>query len=306
MQTPLNLNEQHLWGGKRLQPFPDNSQTNDGDIEQTTIVGPGQQDPGIRPSFQPGFIASSSDNLFHPVVGGPSSHAYHLPDIPLHSYPHYHPPRPLPHPSSSYNNPTFSVPSPLSHPLPINLPFNQFGPLPLIPPCPCFLSQPVYDQFPPHSTAYIQPQVTGCNHCPSVLSALPKTLPTVSHVPILTSKHDFFAWDEVVNSLIHANGLISHILDPSAPVDPGHLDLAPTPIPVIPAYPSASDVAALSRWWAKDSIAQHILVSHLSTIPRGLLPSANLVTQTALISLMSAERCSAQHKNIIKTGEMRW
>jgi hypothetical protein len=35
------------------------------------------------------------------------------------------------------------------------------------------------------------------------------------HIPILTSKLDFFAWDESVTSLLRAHGLLGHILDPT-------------------------------------------------------------------------------------------
>ena len=114
-----------------------------------------------------------------------------------------------------------------------------------------------------------------------MLPALSKTLPTVTHIPVLTSKHDFFPWDEGVQALIHANGLIGHILDPTVFVDPSRPDLAPTPPPVyILSLPQ--DVEASNRWWAEDNIVQHILLSQLGSIPRGLLPSSNIVTRNAL------------------------
>ena len=36
------------------------------------------------------------------------------------------------------------------------------------------------------------------------------------------------------------------------------------------------------RWWAEDNVVQHILVSRLGSIPRGLLPSSTTITRTAL------------------------
>jgi hypothetical protein len=45
---------------------------------------------------------------------------------------------------------------------------------------------------------------------------------------------------------------------------------------------SPQDIEASNHWWAEDNIAQHILVSRLGTIPRGLLPSLNTITRTAL------------------------
>ena len=109
-----------------------------------------------------------------------------------------------------------------------------------------------------------------------------KTLPTVTHIPVLTSKLDFFAWDEGVTSLIRANNLFGHILDPSTHVDPTRPDLAPTPAPVLSTSSTAREIDASNRWWADDNIVQHILLSRLGSIPRGLLPASNIVTRTAL------------------------
>ena len=109
-----------------------------------------------------------------------------------------------------------------------------------------------------------------------------KTLPTVTHITILTSKLDFFAWDEGVTSLIRANNLFGHIQDPSARVDPTRPDLAPSPPPILTTTSSVREIEASNRWWADDNIAQHILLSRLGTIPRGLLPASNIVTRTAL------------------------
>jgi hypothetical protein len=109
-----------------------------------------------------------------------------------------------------------------------------------------------------------------------------KNLPTVSHIPLLTSKSDFSAWDEGVNALIRANGLIGQILDPSTPFDMVCPDHIPSPLPVLPPYPSALEITALNHWWDKDNIVQHILISRLGAIPRGLLPPPNIMTRTGL------------------------
>ena len=55
----------------------------------------------------------------------------------------------------------------------------------------------------------------------------------MTHILILTSKHDFFPWDEGIQALIRANSLIGHILDPSLYVDLSHPDLTPSPVLVI-------------------------------------------------------------------------
>ena len=153
---------------------------------------------------------------------------------------------------------------------------------------------PLYNQHQPYYPAYNIMARSIASPSPSallpVLASSPplslstslKPLPTVTHIPLLTSKLDFFAWDEGVTSLIRANGLIGHVLDPSEPVDPNHPDRVPTLVPTLSMHPTPQDIAALNRWWDDDNIAQHILVSCLSSIPRGLLPSPNLFTRTAL------------------------
>ena len=89
----------------------------------------------------------------------------------------------------------------------------------------------------------------------------------MTHIPILMSKHDFFPWDQGVQALIRANGLIGHILDPSLYVDLSRPDLAPSPVPILTTSSLPLDIEALNCWWAEDNVAQHILVSRLGAIP---------------------------------------
>ena len=108
-------------------------------------------------------------------------------------------------------------------------------------------------------------------------------IPVLStHIPLLTSKHNFFPWDEGVQALIRANGLIGHILDPSLYVDPCRPDLTPSPVPVLTMSSSPLDIEVSNLWWAEDNVVQHILVSQLGTVPRGLLPSSTTITRTTL------------------------
>ena len=174
--------------------------------------------------------------------------------ITFHAYNHSPFSRPLPYPStfSSYNNPSFAVPPPPQPPqafynttrLPNTTLLNQPPPIPNQGQPPFANQQPVHAHYaPPHTfipasqpVAYHQP-VPVSSPSPSLSLPLPigvsKTLPTVTHIPILTSKHDFFPWDEGVQALIRANGLIGHILDPMASVNPSRPDLAPTPPPIL-------------------------------------------------------------------------
>ena len=95
------------------------------------------------------------------------------------------------------------------------------------------------------------------------------------------NKFDFFAWDEGVTTLLHANGLFGHILDPLEPVDPICLDCIPSPLPTLSVNPTQAELTVLTCWWEDDNTAQHILVSKIGAIPCGLLPSLNLVIRTA-------------------------
>ena len=278
MQTPPNLNDQHRWGGERYRP-PSLHST----AERTATGFMDQGRHHLRPppeslfESQAGVIASSSDDLFHPATNTvPSSHPYTLPNLPPDPDPRANrayisrpisSSRPLPHPSvfSSYNNPSFTVPPPHSfYTGPVGPPPLPY--LPFAPPIPHQFIPKQPQSFPP---AYAQPfQQSSSSHplhppdgpvrpSSALRTSSPsptrsKTLPSVTHIPLLTSKHDYFAWDEAVTALIHANDLIGHILEPMSPIDPNRPDLAPTPLPVLPLSPSASNIAALNRWWSKD------------------------------------------------------
>jgi hypothetical protein len=244
------------------------------------------------------------DIPFNPAL---HHHAYNQPPDTFHrSFPHT--------PFTSYNNPAFVVPPSPPHPLYNHVPSSdvnlQLAPAPLIPPrVQSHFPQPVYNHpfpvfdYPQHSFNHFPPPNPTFHHAPPAPSAyqvppavvstpsplqslavspLPKTLLTVTHIPLLTSKHDFFPWDEGVTSLIRVNGLIGHILDPCTFVDPCRPDLAPVPAPALSIASPPLEIEASNRWWAEDNIAQHILVSRLGTVPRGLLPASNIITRTAL------------------------
>ena len=174
------------------------------------------------------------------------------------------------------------------------------GPPPPIPPRlrspPCVPDPPI--QFTQQEPAYIpflpaldppihcdtlQPPLPTTTPSPSPSVSLSKSLPMVAHIPVLTSKNDFFPWNEDVYALIRANSLIGHILDLSAHVDPIRPDLAPTPPPVLSMTSLPRDIENSNRWWAEDNVVQHILVSCLGSTPHGLLPSSTTVTRMALL-----------------------
>ena len=133
--------------------------------------------------------------------------------------------------------------------------------------------------------------ITHTHYLPLPVSP-PLPVPSVAHTPLLTNKFYFFAWDDVVTSLLRASGLIGHIqvLDPSEPLDQSRPDRKPSILPVLPPSPTAGDISVLKRWWDEDNIAQHILTSRIGAVPRGLLPSPNLATRTALTIYQALQR----------------
>ena len=320
MQSPTNSNEDHAWDNQPSHSQPQSPADNE-EGEQATIIGQ-QDQQFHPPTQAGIIASNSDDLFYPTTSTGPTSNVFTLPNVPFNPNPQYHAynrrgsirsrPLPFPSPTSSYNNPSFVPPPPLPHALynaPVSVNHSSstpLGPPPPIPPrirpqpVPNHIVQPVfpaYNQpFPVQIPAYnynflVNPSVQSPNQLfsssPAVCQIVSqivssKTLPSVVHIPVLTSKLDFFAWDEGVTSLIRANGLIGHILDPSEPVDPNRPDRVPVSIPILPVAPSPHDIADLNRWWDDDNVAQHILVSRLRSIPRGLLPSANLVTRTAL------------------------
>ncbi|KAF8813972.1 hypothetical protein BYT27DRAFT_7250838, partial [Phlegmacium glaucopus] len=146
---------------------------------------------------------------------------------PLHEPPVFRPPLPK-YPIPSFNPISLQL---SSHSLPTSIqshpPFSS-NPNPIINPQP---NQAPLPNSGPIQYVYCLPPPP-----PSSSQLLPssKTLPSVSHIPLLTNKFDFFAWDDAVTSLLRANGLIGHIMDPSETPDPSRLDRIPAPLPLLP------------------------------------------------------------------------
>ncbi|KAF9563575.1 hypothetical protein CPC08DRAFT_319106 [Agrocybe pediades] len=65
---------------------------------------------------------------------------------------------------------------------------------------------------------------------PSAISSI--KLPAVTHIPVLTSKHDFSAWDLAVIQTLRCYELRGHIIDPDEPYDKSDPFAQPEPFPV--------------------------------------------------------------------------
>jgi hypothetical protein len=295
--TPTSFNDQHNWGGQTYQQ------------ESAEMARRNAQSPtAVTVPSQVGIHASNSDDLFFPLNNVVSSYPYTLQEVPSNtayscSFSHHlsnayipvnrahlsqplFPPMPQHNVSSSYNNPNFIPPSPVLHSP--HTPNANVSPHPMH-------HQPFHSSYQQHQDhfqcqqfsnnnvhSFIPPQYVYYIPTPSPQSPTTKTLPSVSHIPIPTSKVDFFAWDEAVTLLLHADGIIGHILDPLDPVDPSRPDRVPILMPVFLPLPTPTDLADLSCWWDTDNTAQHVLTSQIGSIPCGLLPSPSLVTRTAL------------------------
>ena len=271
MHSSNNLDNHQAWGGQGFQ------------YEESATI---HQESRPRPLSQVGFIASDSDELFHPTPGRRPSRLYSLPPIPPRRTTYTQPS------TTSYNNPTFAIPP--RTPVPVLTRYNSrpLGPPPPIPPrirslspSPNISAHLQHNSHPiPTSSAEPSLPLPTCHggcHSSSSPNVL-KTLPTVSHIPVLTAKTDFFAWDEGVTTLLRANGLLGHILDPSDPIDLSRPDRMASPAPILSHRPLAEEISAFNLWWDRDNVAQHVLMSRLGQLPRGLLPPPNITTRTAL------------------------
>ncbi|KAF8804217.1 hypothetical protein BYT27DRAFT_7259650 [Phlegmacium glaucopus] len=222
----------------------------------------------LSPHFS--YIPINRDHLSEPLITRP------LHNLPFTSQ------------YSSYNNPGFLVqPKQYKHPPSVHPPFFQppltTNPIPSFNPISIQLSHSATSQQQPYNSHILHPMINSLPntlpssgpiqyvYCippptvppPSLVPSI-KTLPSVAHIPLLMNKFNFFAWDNAVTSLLWANGLIGHILDPSEIPDP------------------SPDLSMLTCWWDNNNTAQHVLTSWIDAVPQGLLPSLNLVAWTAL------------------------
>lgn len=76
----------------------------------------------------------------------------------------------------------------------------------------------------------------------------PTTLPTVTHIPLLTGQSDWGPWFAAVGNHIGNLGLIPHVCDdpkPGDPFDPGHIPSYP---PVITVLSTQVELSAWETW----------------------------------------------------------
>ena len=158
-----------------------------------------------------------------------------------------------------------------------------------------FAQQPQYQYCPypppPHHPTVTMGTVDAVNLLPllPVPSAAPptttKTLPAIGHIPLLSGRSDFSAWNNGVRSLIRHLGYTGHIVNPPAPGITPRPDRIPTYPPFLTDTPTAAELAISRIWWDEDNIVSHILTSRLSASVLSIIPfdddDESLVPRTA-------------------------
>ena len=108
------------------------------------------------------------------------------------------------------------------------------------------------------------PLPTSSVTVPSTTSTVPKPLPSITHIPILSGWSDFSAWSNGVRSLILYLGLAGHIANQPAPGIAPRPDRVPSYPPTLSTVASAAELATSRAWWEEDNIVSHILTSRLT------------------------------------------
>ena len=174
------------------------------------------------------------------------------------------------------------------HTFPTHFPQPQFNP----PVQQFYLQQPSYtsdprryQQLPAHRHHYRHP----FSHSPTVpmdttdtvdlpllssvsLASTPKTLPAVEHIPLLSDRSNFIAWNNGVRSLILYLGYAGHITNPATVLGVLRPDRVPSYPPTLSTIPSSAELATSRIWWQEDHVVSHILTSRLTPSILSTLP----------------------------------
>jgi hypothetical protein len=108
-----------------------------------------------------------------------------------------------------------------------------------------------------------------------VVSSSTRSLPTVSHIPLLSGRTDFGAWNNGVRTLLLHLGCLGHISDPPAGGYAALPDQIPTYPPLLSVSSTPPEFSDYKFWWEQDNVASHVLLSCLSSVVRSLLPYDN-------------------------------
>ena len=159
------------------------------------------------------------------------------------------PPPPIHGGPPNYQVPGMGMANPIQQPYPYNQPYPYMGmpPLPMQPPNPI------------------------------------RSLPTLTHIPLLSGHLDFAPWDSGVRSILRSLGLVGHITVTGDPIDPLRPETLPSYPPNLAQGYGQADLMAYRQWWDRDAIADHVVTTRLSNLVRASIPPDNILgTRTAL------------------------
>jgi len=103
------------------------------------------------------------------------------------------------------------------------------------------------------------------------------SLPTLTHIPILSGRLDFAPWDSGIRSILWSLGLVSHIVIPGDPIDPLWLETLPSYPPNLAQGYGQADLQVYRQWWDWDVIADHVISTRLSNLVRVSIPPNNIL-----------------------------
>ena len=104
-----------------------------------------------------------------------------------------------------------------------------------------------------------------------------RTLPTLTHIPLLNSRLDFAPWDSGIRSVLRSLGLIGHIAVTGDPIDPLRPETMPSHPPNLTQGYDQAALMAYRQWWDRDAIADHVISTRLSNLVRASLPPDNIL-----------------------------
>ena len=109
--------------------------------------------------------------------------------------------------------------------------------------------QQPYQCYPPHHPA---DTVNSPHQSPVPPASIPKALPAVEHIPLLSGQSNFSAWNGGVQSLILYLGFAGHIANPPASGITQCPDRIPSYPPFLSTMPTAAKLATSRIWWEED------------------------------------------------------
>ena len=114
------------------------------------------------------------------------------------------------------------------------------------------------------------------------------TLPTLTHIPLLTGRLDFTPWDSRIQLIHHSLGLIGHIASTGDPIDLLHPETLLSYPPRMTQGYSQQDLMAYHQWWDHNGIVEHVIMTRLSNLVCASLPPDNVSGECTACTIYKA------------------